>query len=204
MVERQHFEDDLRDLTQRLLHMGGLVEERLHEAVRCLMERRADRVPALVAADAEVNDLQIEIDDRCLKLLALQNPFAKDLRFIAAAMKMNAELERMADQAVNIAQTAARLSEMPPLKAVIDLPHMAEIAQGMTRDSLDAFVRKDSELARAVLQRDEQYVDRSKGRPGGDLTGGDLNPTMLVIGTKPTDRCLRGQTRAPRGARKGA
>lgn len=158
-MERQHFEDELRALKQRLLHMGGLVEERLHEAVRCLVERRADRVASIVAADAEVDTLQIEIDDRCLKLLALQHPFAKDLRFITAAMKINAELERIGDQAVNIVQCVARLAEMPPLEAAIDLPHMAGLAQGMIRDSLDAFVRRDVALARAVLTRDDQVDD---------------------------------------------
>jgi phosphate transport system protein len=155
----QPFEDELRSLKQRLLHMGALVEERLHDAVRCLMERRVEIAARLIEADAEINGLQIEIDDRCLKLLALQHPLAKDLRFITAAMKINAELERIGDQAVNMVQTAAQLCEKPPLKAVIDLPRMAEIAQGMTRDSLDAFVRKDAELARSVLTRDDQVDD---------------------------------------------
>jgi len=108
-----------------------------------------------------VNELQIEIDDRCLKLIALQQPMASDLRLITAAMKINADLERIGDQAVNIAETALRLLPQPPLKPLIDIPRMAENAEAMTRDALDAFVRKDAALARRVLARDDE-VDQLK------------------------------------------
>jgi phosphate transport system protein len=108
-----------------------------------------------------VNDLQIEIDDRCLKLLALQQPMATDLRLITAAMKINSDLERIGDQAVNIAENAARVLAHPPLKPLLDLPRMAEIAERMTRDSLDAFVRRDPDLARDILARDDE-VDQLK------------------------------------------
>ena len=160
-MERQHFEGDLQTLKQRLLHMGALVEERVHQAVVALMERRADLAEQVATGDHAVNDLQIEIDDRCLKLLALQQPMAGDLRFITCAMKINADLERIGDQAVNIAQNSIRLLPHPPLRPLIDLPRMAEIAQAMTRDSLDAFVKKDATLAREVLRRDDQ-VDELK------------------------------------------
>jgi phosphate transport system protein len=160
-MERHHFEDDLQLLKQRLLGMGGLVEERVHQAIVALMERREDAAERVIAGDREVNDLQIEIDDRCIKLLALQQPMATDLRLITAAMKINADLERIGDQAVNIAETALRLLPQPPLKPLIDIPRMAENAEAMTRDALDAFVRKDAALARRVLARDDE-VDQLK------------------------------------------
>jgi phosphate transport system protein len=107
----------------------------------------------------EINDLQIEIDERCLRILATQTPVATDLRFIAAAMKINSDLERMGDQAVNIAQNTLKCIDQPPLKPLIDLPRMAALSQEMTRDALDAFVRKDVELARNVLRRDDVVDD---------------------------------------------
>ena len=158
-MERHHFEEDLQVLKQRLLHMGALCEERVHQAVDALMQRRLDAAERIATSDDAVNQLQIEIDDRCLKLLALQQPMATDL--ITAAMKINSDLERIGDQAVNIAENVIKLLPHPPLKPQIDVPRMAEIAQGMTHDSLDAFVRKDVALARNVLRRDDQ-VDALK------------------------------------------
>jgi phosphate transport system protein len=160
-MEPRHFEMELQALKNRLLGMGALVEERVHQAMQALMERRIEAAEAIAAGDAEVNDLQIEIDDRCLKLLALQNPMASDLRLITAAMKINADLERIGDQAVNIAENAVKVVAAPPLRPMIDLPRMAEIAEAMTRDSLDAFVRRDAELARDILSRDDE-VDQLK------------------------------------------
>jgi len=162
-MERQHFEGDLETLKHRLLHMGSLCESQTHKALVSLMERRAELARTVIEGDAAVNLLQIEIDDRCLKMLALQQPMATDLRLITSAMKMGADLERIGDQAVNIAETALRLLETPPLKPVIDIAEMAEIAQKMTRDALDSFVRRDAALARDVLQRDDK-VDQLKDR----------------------------------------
>ena len=155
-MERHHFETDLQALQNRLLNMGALVEECVHGAVQALMERNLEAAEAIARADEEVNALQIEIDDRCLKLLALQQPMASDLRLITSAMKINADLERIGDQAVNIAENAIRMLAHPPLKPLIDLPRMAEMAERMTRDSLDSFVRRDSTLAREVLGRDDE------------------------------------------------
>jgi phosphate transport system protein len=157
----RHFETEMQALRNRLLGMGAMVEERVHQAVAALMERNPESAERIIAGDEEVNDLQIEVDDRCLKLLALQQPMASDLRLITAAMKINADLERIGDQAVNIAENSLKMMNAPPLKPIIDLPRMAEIAEGMTRDSLDAFVRKDSPLARSVLARDDE-VDQLK------------------------------------------
>jgi phosphate transport system protein len=160
-MERHHFETDLQALKNRLLNMGAMVEERVHGAIQALMERNLEGAEAIAHGDEEVNALQIEIDDRCLKLLALQQPMASDLRLITAAMKINADLERIGDQAVNIAEQAVRILAHPPLKPMIDLPRMAQIAEKMTRESLDAFVRKDAKLARAILARDDE-VDQLK------------------------------------------
>jgi len=160
-MERHHFESELQALKNRLLNMGALVEERVHRAIQALMERNLGAAEDIVRGDQEVNNLQIEIDDRCLRLFALQQPMASDLRLITAAMKINADLERIGDQAVNIAEQAVRILAYPPLKPFLDLPRMAEIAERMTRESLDAFVRKDAELARAILARDDE-VDQLK------------------------------------------
>jgi phosphate transport system protein len=157
----RHFETEMQALKNRLLSMGAMVEERVQHAVLALMERNSATAERIIAGDEEVNELQIEVDDRCLKLLALQQPMASDLRLITAAMKINADLERIGDQAVNIAENSLKLMANAPLKPIIDLPRMAEIAEGMTRDSLDAFVRKDAALARAVLARDDE-VDQLK------------------------------------------
>jgi len=160
-MERHHFEDELQVLKQRLLHMGALCEERVHAAVSALMERRLDVAEKIAAGDTDVNDLQIEIDDRCLKLLALQQPMATDLRLITSAMKINSDLERIGDQAVNIAENVVKILPQPPLKPLIDIPRMAQITEGMTRDSLDSFVKKDVTMARNVLKRDDE-VDALK------------------------------------------
>jgi phosphate transport system protein len=160
-MERHHFETDLQALKNRLLNMGALVEERVHGAIQALMERNLESAEAIAKGDEEVNALQIEIDDRCLKLLALQQPMASDLRLITSAMKINADLERIGDQAVNIAENAMKMLSAPPLKPLLDLPRMAEMAERMTRDSLDSFVRRDPALAREVLGQDDE-VDRLK------------------------------------------
>ena len=160
-MERHHFEEELQGLKNCLLTMGALVEERVHQAVRALIDRQLEEAEQVIRSDQDVNTLQIEIDDRCLKLLALQQPIATDLRLITAAMKINADLERIGDQAVNIAENVIKLLPQAPLKPLIDIPRMAELAEKMTRDALDAFVRKDPELARNVLQRDDE-VDNLK------------------------------------------
>jgi phosphate transport system protein len=160
-MERHHFESEMQALKNRLLNMGALVEDRVHRAIQALMERSPPAAEEIARGDQDVNELQIEIDERCLRLFALQQPMASDLRLITAAMKINADLERIGDQAVNIAEQAVRVLAHPPLKPIIDLPRMADIAERMTRESLDAFVRKDADLARSILKRDDE-VDEMK------------------------------------------
>jgi phosphate transport system protein len=157
-VERvtRHFQEELESLQERLLAMGGLAEERVCESVRSLSIRDADLVERLLIGDEPINELHIEIDDRCFKLLALHQPMAADLRAIVAAVKINTDLERVGDLAVNIAEAAKRYLQHPPVKPLIDIPRMGDIAQSMLRDALDAFVRRDVALAEAVLAEDDR------------------------------------------------
>jgi phosphate transport system protein len=179
-MERHHFEAELQALRNQLLTMGGLVEDRVHRAVQSLIHRREDEAGRIIATDKEINDLQMDIDDRCLKLLATQTPLAVDLRLITSAMKINADLERVGDQAVNIAECVLALLPQPPLKPLIDIPRMAEIAEKMVRDALDAFVKRDAGLARDVLRRDDE-VDSLKDQVFREL----LTYMMADPGTIP-------------------
>ena len=151
----RHFQEDLDTLKQRLLTQGGLAEERVREAIRALMERDAAAMDAVLAGDEPINDLHMEIDDRCFKLLALHQPMAADLRVIVAAVKINTDLERVGDLAVNIAEAGQRYLRHAPVKPLIDIPRMGDLAQKMLRDALDAFVRRDLSLAETVLAADD-------------------------------------------------
>jgi phosphate transport system protein len=157
-VERvtRHFQEELEQLKTRLLEMGGLAEENVRVAVLGLVERDPALIDCVLFGDEPVNRLHIEIDSRCFKLFALHQPMAADLRTIVAAVKINTDLERVGDLAVNIAQAAQRYAIHPPVKKLIDIPIMAEIAQNMLRDALDAFVRRDLELAQHVLDEDDR------------------------------------------------
>ena len=159
----RHFQDDLDSLKQRVLAMGGLAEERVREAVRGLMDRDSAALDAVLAGDQPINDLHIELDDRCFKLLALHQPMAADLRVVVAAVKINTDLERVGDLAVNIAEAGKRYLQHPPVKPLIDIPRMGDIAQSMLREALDAFVRRDIALAEAVLAEDD-VVDALKSQ----------------------------------------
>jgi len=163
LMERvfRHFQDDLDSLKQRLLAMGGLAEERVRESVRGLMDRDSAALDSVLRGDQPINDLHIELDDRCFKLLALHQPMAADLRVIVAAVKINTDLERVGDLAVNIAEAGKRYLRHAPVKPLIDIPRMGELAQSMLRDALDAFVRRDIALAEAVLAQDD-IVDALK------------------------------------------
>ena len=152
----RHFEEDLGTLKTRLLEMGGLAEERLRMAMRGLVDRDSRLLEKVLSGDADINHLHLEVDDRCFKLLALQQPMAVDLRAIVAAVKINSELERVGDLAVNIAEAATRALQFAPVKELIDIPRMAMIAQEMLRDALDAYVRRDTALAQKVLTRDDE------------------------------------------------
>lgn len=152
----RHFQEELGALQERLLAMGGFAEERVRESVHALSQRDAALVDRVLNGDEPINDLHIEIDDRCFKLLALHQPMAADLRAIVAAVKINTDLERVGDLAVNIAEAAKRYLQHPPVKPLLDIPRMGNIAQRMLRDALDAFVKRDTALAEAVLAADDE------------------------------------------------
>jgi phosphate transport system protein len=150
-----HFQRELEALKQNLLKMAALVEEGIREAIQSLVKRDSQLAQKTFEGEDRINKLEITIEDMCLKLLALRQPMAADLRFITAAMKIITDLERMGDQAVNIAERSIILMQEPQLKPYIDIPRMAEIAQSMVKDVLDAFVNRDSKLARSVCERDD-------------------------------------------------
>jgi phosphate transport system protein len=152
----RHFQEELEQLKTRLLEMGGLAEERVRAAVRAVVNRDPVLVEKVLTGDVAINQLHIEVDDRCFKLLALHQPMAVDLRSIVAAVKINSDLERVGDLAVNIAEAVGRYLQHPPLQELVDIPRMAEIAQDMLRDALDAYVRHDMALAQSVLNKDDE------------------------------------------------
>src|SRR5688500_1965408 len=151
----RHFEEDLDALKERLLAMGGLAEERVRAAGHGVKDRGSAAVDAVLSGDEPINDFDMVVDDRCFKRLALHQPMAADLRVIVAAVKINTDLERVGDLAVNIAEAGKRYLQHPPVKPLIDIPRMGELAQKMLRDALDAFVRRDMALAEAVLAADD-------------------------------------------------
>jgi phosphate transport system protein len=159
---QRHFDDQLQDLLQRLVLMGRLAEAMVHAAVRMLVERTEAPAAEIDAKEREVNDLQMEIDDRAVKLTALQQPVAADVRTLFMASRIASEIERIGDQAVNVRQNARVLIQDPPLKPLVDIPLMAEIAERMVRDGLDALVRRDCGLAQRILDEDEKKVDAFK------------------------------------------
>jgi len=156
-----HFRDELDLLKERLLVMGGEAEEQVRSAVRALVDRDDELSHRVLESDEVVNRLHLEVDERCFKLLALHQPVARDLRVIVSGVKINSDLERIGDFAVNIAEATLRYVRHPAVKPLIDIPKMGEIAQGMLRDALDAYVRHDAALAKDVLDRDDE-LDRLK------------------------------------------
>jgi len=153
------FDEELQHLKEKLLRMGALVEDAIKNSIQALVERDNALAQRVIDNDRLVNTLDVEIDEESIRLIALRQPKASDLRFITMAMKITTDLERMGDLAVNIAERALELNQEPVLKPYIDIPRMREIAQGMIRDALDAFVRKDKKLATDVIMRDDEVDD---------------------------------------------
>jgi phosphate transport system protein len=158
---QRHFHEELEALKQTLLAMGGLVEDQIRRAMKALLERDDALAQEVIDRDRQVNTYDVEVDEQCVSLLALHQPAAGDLRFITTTMKIVTDLERIGDQAVNIAQRVLELNREPQLKPYIDLPRMAERAQRMVKESLDAFVAGDTALARQVCGEDAE-VDALK------------------------------------------
>jgi phosphate transport system protein len=151
-----HFQDELEQLKSLLLAMGGLAEDRVRSSMHGLVDRDPASLARVLVGDEAINRLHIEVDERCFRLLALHQPVAVDLRDIVSAVKINADLERVGDLAVNIAEAAERYLTHPPVKPLVDIPRMGSIAQSMLRDALDAYVRRDLKLAQTVLDRDDE------------------------------------------------
>ncbi|MRR13424.1 phosphate signaling complex protein PhoU [bacterium] len=152
---KEHFTDLLEQLRRQLIGMGAEVESQIRVAIEALVEGDAAKARGVCERDPFVNDLEVKNEEAVIHLLATQQPVAGDLRLLVAAIRINADLERIGDHAVNIAEAAERLSGAKPFKPWIDIPHMAEVVRGMLRDALDAFVRRDSVLAKEVLLRDD-------------------------------------------------
>jgi phosphate transport system protein len=159
----RRFTEELEALKSRLLAMGGLAEERLRLSLQALVDRNHALLADVIAGDSRVDQLQMEIDDRCFTLLALYQPVAVDLRTIVSVLKINADLERVGDLAVNIGEAAQRYLSQPPVKPLIDLPRMGHLALKMLREALDAFVSRDVSLAQTVLTQDD-WVDAFKNQ----------------------------------------
>jgi phosphate transport system protein len=151
----RHFADELEQLKSQLLVMGRLAEDRLRLAMRALVQGDGQLVADVINGDSRINELQIEIDDRCFTMLALYQPVAVDLRSIVSAIRINADLERVGDLAVNIGEAARQYLAHPPVKPLIDLPRMGELALRMLREALDAFLARDVTQAQTVLRQDE-------------------------------------------------
>ncbi|MCX8030864.1 MAG: phosphate signaling complex protein PhoU [Thermodesulfovibrionales bacterium] len=153
------FDDELARLKEKILEMGALVENSIRDAIKSLLEKNDALANEVIQKDHLINTLDVEIDEECIRLIALRQPKAGDLRFITTAMRIITDLERMGDLSANIAERALELNKEPDIKPFVDIPRMRDIAHGMTRDALDAFVNKDKRLALDVIMRDDEIDD---------------------------------------------
>jgi phosphate transport system protein len=153
---KRHFDEELKDLKADILKMGTFAEEAIFHSVEALKNRDEELAKKIVACDVEADRLELKIDEVCVDLIARHQPMARDLRFVATAMKINAELERIADLAVDIAQRTLVLVDMPLLKPLVDIPKLTTVAQDMVRMAIDSFVKGDIALAREVLLKDPE------------------------------------------------
>lgn len=151
----RHFVEELEHLKARLLEMGSLVEVGIQRSISAVTQKDRGAADEVFRNEKRINEIEVEIDDFAVNLLALHQPMAADLRLIVAALKINTDLERMGDLSVNIAQRAIALMEGPVIKPMIDIPHIAGLVQSMVRKALDAFVARDADLARSVLASDD-------------------------------------------------
>ncbi len=159
----RQFDEELTALKERILRMGALVETQVSNAIKALVERNTDLARNVITTDHQVNAYDVEIDEECIRLLALRQPTASDLRFITTAMKISTDLERMSDLAEDICERALELAEEPQLKPYIDIPRMADHTRMMVKEALDAFVNRNADLARKVCREDD-FVDELTGQ----------------------------------------
>ncbi len=176
----RHFEKDLQELKDKLLWMGTLAERAVHRAVHAVLDSEPKLAEAVLEEEDVINELQIEIDDRVVQLLALHQLMAVDLRLVLAVSRINNDLERIGDQAVNIAQSAQRILRHPRVKPYVDLPRMSELAEGMVRDALNAVVQRDVELAQKILRTDDE-VDRLRDQMFRELLTYMMGDSAVVF-----------------------
>jgi len=174
----RHFDEELRRMNTDLLKMASLVEEAIHNSIEALKNRDEELARVVVDNDCKIDELELVIEERAISLLALRQPMARDLRFITTGMKINAELERIADLAVNIAQRVFELSDKPLLKPLIDIPKLSAVARRMVKDVIDAFIDYDESLARKVILSDPE-ADNLKNLVQQEL----INDYMVKDGT---------------------
>ncbi len=175
----RHFDDELKDLKQKLIEMSSIIEEMIAKSVIALKDRKKEFIDEVLEKEKTVNMMQITIDDMALKLIALRQPAAGDLRFIVSAIKINSDLERIGDLAVNISQCTEKLLKEPQVKPLIDIPRMAEISQSMVKDAIDSFIKQDSSLARDVCRRDD-LVDNLNAQIFRELLIYMLQDTKII------------------------
>jgi phosphate transport system protein len=159
---QRHFVQEIEELKTNLIKMGSFAEQAIADSIRALLERRKDLAQQVVAQDQQINSFEILIDDAVVDLLALQQPVATDLRFILAASKINNDLERIGDHAVNIAESALLCIELPPMKPLVDITQMAQITKGMLRDAIDGFIHNNATICKAVLRNDDIIDDLNR------------------------------------------
>lgn len=169
MMQR-HFVQELEALKNNLIRMGSLTEQAIHDSIKALLDRNVEFAQQVMQNEDRINRYELEIDTAVVDILALQQPVASDLRFILAAMKINNDLERIGDHAVNIAESATSYAAHPPLAIQLELPQMARVAETMLREALDAFIHSNSELGRKVL-RDDDVIDELNRKTVRDLVG---------------------------------
>ena len=180
------FDDELKILRERILKLGCMVENAIRDSVKALVERDSELAKEVIKRDHLVNALDVGIDEECVRLIALRQPMARDLRLITTAMKITTDLERMGDLAVNIAERAIELNDEPQLKPFVNIPKMAEITQTMVRDALDSFVTGCSRLPYEVIKRDDE-VDDLTVRNFEELLGLMLqDPKIIPLAVKRT------------------
>jgi len=180
------FDEELSALKEIVLRLGCMVEVAVRDSVRSLIEKNSDLAREVIKRDYQINALDVKIDEECVKLIALRQPMARDLRFITTAMKITTDLERMGDLAVNIAERAIELNEEPQLKPYVNIPKIAEIAQWMVRSALDAFIKGCSTLPYEVINKDDE-VDELTVKNFHELLSLMIqNPKIIPLAVKRT------------------
>ena len=183
-MTQRHFDEELTGLKTKLLRMAGLAEDQIDKALTALVNRDSSLARQVIERDHQVNALDVEIDEDCIRLLALQQPAARDLRLVTTAMKLASELERISDLAENVCERSIELNEEPQLKPYIDIPRMGKWARTMVKESIDAFVKEDAKLARKVLQ-DDDFIDDLMGQLFRELL------SFMLEDPRTTSRAIR-------------